>query len=423
MSEKPWFGDTPEGWETIPLYAIASERKAPNAGLRESNLLSLSYGNIIRKDINTSDGLLPASFETYQVVEANDVVLRMTDLQNDQRSLRTALARERGIITSAYLALSLRNVDPRFMAYQFRAIDLMKVFYSMGGGLRQSISYGDLKRLPILLPSPAEQRAIADYLDRETVQIDAFIAKNEELIALLTERRATLIDRCVFGLSEQDSPSLMRVPEFVEEHAALRDFVRRIPATWRVGRFKALLTRRDARNWDCNATMRSLKITGEVVTRSSQQNPDESSIPRYLLVEPNDLVVNPMWLVGGAIGVSTRSGAVSPDYRVFRPRTVLHPRFLHHLLRSRPYRAQYELLTRAETTFDRRVSQRDLDRLPIPVPPPDEQSRIARVIDGEVKRIDATIEVAVKGIELARERRAALVSAAVTGKIDVGVAA
>ncbi len=202
MTTSGWFGEVPEGWQAAPLFGIATERKIPNKGLRETNLLSLSYGRTVRKDIETNEGLLPASFETYQIVKPDDIVLRMTDLQNDQRSLRSALVGETGIITSAYLALALRNVDSRFMAYQFRAIDLMKVFYSMGGGLRQSIGFDDLKRLPVLTPPLEEQRAIADYLDRETAQIDAFIAKNEELITLLTERRAASIDNAFEGLIE-----------------------------------------------------------------------------------------------------------------------------------------------------------------------------------------------------------------------------
>ena len=203
MTTARWFGEIPEGWRVVPLYGVASERKVPNKGLRETNLLSLSYGRIVRKDIETNEGLLPASFETYQIVNSDDIVLRMTDLQNDQRSLRSALVEEAGIITSAYLALVLRDVDPRFMAYQFRAIDLMKVFYSMGGGLRQSIGFGDLKRLAVLTPPLEDQRAIADYLDRETAQIDAFIAKNEELIALLAERRtATITSVLTSGLEE-----------------------------------------------------------------------------------------------------------------------------------------------------------------------------------------------------------------------------
>jgi len=81
-------------------------------GLIEKNLLSLSYGRIVLKNITSSDGLLPESFETYQIVMPNDEVFRFTDLQNDKRSLRSALVQERGIITSAYTAFTPRSIDP-----------------------------------------------------------------------------------------------------------------------------------------------------------------------------------------------------------------------------------------------------------------------------------------------------------------------
>lgn len=317
------------------------------------------------------------------------------------------------------------ELDSRYLAWVLQSEDFREpgeAHMSGAGGLKRvPESYAARYRVPH--PRIDVQRAVADYLDRETAQIDAFIAKNEELITLLTERRATVIDLSVFGLRDAIERAERRIPDFVAEHAALRDFVARTPLEWSVARFKSVTRRRVGRNRDASATMRSLRTTGEVVRRTSHQNPDDSSIPRYILVEPDDLVINPMWLVGGAIGVSTRHGAVSPDYRVFRPRTALAPRYLHHLLRSRPYRAQYELLTRAETTFDRRVNQPDLDRLPIPIPPVDEQIRIAAVIDRELSKIDATIEVAKRSVALARERRSALISAAVTGKINVGVAA
>jgi len=95
-----WVGDVPSHWLRQPLFALVTERDESNEGMIENNLLSLSYGRIVRKDIDNNDGLLPASFETYQIVEPDDIVWRLTDLQNDQRSLRTAIVRERGSITS-----------------------------------------------------------------------------------------------------------------------------------------------------------------------------------------------------------------------------------------------------------------------------------------------------------------------------------
>jgi type I restriction enzyme S subunit len=110
--------------------------------MKESNLLSLSYGRIIRRDIGTTEGLLPESFESYQIVDPGNIVLRLTDLQNDKRSLRQGLVRERGIVTSAYDALEVtQQNNPRFWAYTLLALDTAKYYYSLGGGVRQSIKF------------------------------------------------------------------------------------------------------------------------------------------------------------------------------------------------------------------------------------------------------------------------------------------
>ena len=100
-----WVGQIPEDWEVQPLRMYYSRRVNKNKELKEQNLLSLSYGDVIRKNIETSEGLLPESFDGYNIIEAKDIVIRGTDLQNDHRSLRTGLATERGIITSAYITL------------------------------------------------------------------------------------------------------------------------------------------------------------------------------------------------------------------------------------------------------------------------------------------------------------------------------
>jgi type I restriction enzyme S subunit len=189
-------------------------------------------------------------------------------------------------------------------------------------------------------------------------------------------------------------------------------------------RFKGLFDRLDQRNTDLSYEMLSLRSTGEVVARAEmggRQEPDETNLPKYLVADVDDLVVNPMWLIGGGIGVSGRTGAVSPDYRVFRSRGSLFPRFIHYLLRSRPYLDQYLLYTRAQTTFDRRVQQPDLDNLPIPVPPLDEQRVIADYLDRETDRIDTLIEEQQRLIEMLRERRQAVVDASFSALGEPGV--
>lgn len=194
-----WIGQVPEHWEVKPFFALVTELKRKNTGLIETNILSLSYGNIIQKPKSRNMGLTPESYETYQIVEAGEIVFRFTDLQNDKRSLRSAQVTQRGIITSAYLAVKPHGIDSTYFAWLMRSYDLCKVFYAMGGGLRQSLKFEDVKRLPILIPSHEQQANIANAIDVETARIDTLVDKTEQSITLLKERRAAFITAAVTG--------------------------------------------------------------------------------------------------------------------------------------------------------------------------------------------------------------------------------
>jgi type I restriction enzyme S subunit len=195
-----WIGEVPEHWEVKRMNDIAVQQKRKNVGLIEKNLLSLSYGKIKRRDIDTSFGLLPESFETYQIVQSGNIILRLTDLQNDKKSLRVGLAIEKGIITSAYLCLEFsKKINPSFAYYLLFVYDISKVFYWFGGGLRQSMKFDDIKVFPFVVPPPDEQKAIADYLDTKTAQIDQVIQTINAQIEKLKELRKTLINDVVTG--------------------------------------------------------------------------------------------------------------------------------------------------------------------------------------------------------------------------------
>jgi type I restriction enzyme S subunit len=115
-----------------------------------------------------------------------------------------------------------------------------------------------------------------------------------------------------------------------------------------------------------------------------------------------------MWLIGGGIGVSSVYGAVSPDYRVYRFDKTVHPHYAHHLLRSLPYRDQYRLLVRAETTFDRRITADDFEAMPICVPPIAVQRCIADYLDRETARIVSLLERKKALLALLAARRASV---------------
>lgn len=196
----PWIGMIPEHWETRTLSQMARVHFISNKNVHHQNLLSLSYGKIVCKDINTTEGLLPASFDNYQIVEDGNIVLRLTDLQNDHKSLRVGLSTQEGIITSAYLAIeAFTGILPKYLYFLLHSIDVKKVFYSMGNGLRQSLNWTELRKLKCIVPPILEQQAIVDYIEAKLSKIDSCMADLQREIDYLKEFKQRLISDVVTG--------------------------------------------------------------------------------------------------------------------------------------------------------------------------------------------------------------------------------
>ena|SRR3974390_1389891 len=157
----PWLGQVPAHWDVRPAFGAFVPNQERNDGMKEKTVLSLSYGRIVIKPAEKLHGLVPESFETYQIVNPGDIVLRTTDLQNDHTSLRVGLVRDRGIITSAYLVLRAKaGVDPDF-GFRFLSVwDSTKAIYGYGSGLRQNLDFLHFKRMPVALPRPLSKRRL-----------------------------------------------------------------------------------------------------------------------------------------------------------------------------------------------------------------------------------------------------------------------
>jgi len=173
-------------WKKTTLGDVAKEYKVSNKFVRHQNLLSLSYGKIVKKDIESKKGLLPASFDTYQVIKNNIIVFRVTDLQNDKKSLRVGISTQEGIITPAYVCVECdeKKVSPAYLYTLLHYYDaITKVMYKMGDGLRQTLSYNDLKDLVIYIPSMDEQHCITEVIN----QIDTYIGIEDTLLTSLKQ--------------------------------------------------------------------------------------------------------------------------------------------------------------------------------------------------------------------------------------------
>lgn len=409
-----WIGTIPAHWTVQPFYSFVEEVDHPNTGMKERNLLSLSYGRLVRKDMDRLDGLTPASFEGYNVVEANDIVFRLTDLQNDQTSLRSARANERGIITSAYVTVRPR-ASSRFFEYLMRSYDIAKVFYGIGGGIRQSMKFSDLKRLPVVVPPDREMEEIASYLDRATSRIDALITKKARFIDLLREKRLSAIASAVTkGL---DAGAALTEANIVSHLS--------VPSHWQVVSFWTVVRQVSRSNLSAESLLSVYLDRGVIPYNEGGGlvHKPSDSLDEYQLVEPGNFVLNNQQAWRGSVGVSKHRGIVSPAYLVFELSSRLDPDFANYQFREQRFVDEMMLSSQGVGDIQRQVKWPLLRYAKVFLPPIEEQRAIVAYLNRATTRIDALIAKVERSIELLREHRTALIAAAVTGKINLRNAA
>jgi type I restriction enzyme, S subunit len=417
-SSVQWIGSVPAHWDVKPLFSVMYERKQKNIDNLEQNVLSLSYGRIIRRDVSKNFGLLPASFATYQVVQPGNLILRLTDLQNDKKSLRVGLVMEKGIITSAYACLAgYDDSHEIFGYYLLHAYDLMKVFYGEGAGVRQSMGFADLRRMPLLSPPLPEQRAIADFLDRKTAQIDVLIEKKQHQIELLQELRTATINQAVTKGLNPDAPMKDSGIEWLGE----------IPAHWEVSRLKFVGNALIGLTYSPEDIVDNGK--GTLVLRASNvQNGKiefsdnvfvKKEIPEHLIAQVGDILIcsrsGSRSLIGKNALIDNNSAGYSFGVFMTIFRSEIND-FVSYVLNSRIFKYQSGLFM---TSTINQLTLASLNNFAIPVPPRIEQTEIIEYLEFRIRKIDNLLDKAVQQISYLQEHRTALISAAVTGKIDV----
>lgn len=415
-----WVGDIPSTWQVKPTFALFDPHADKNIDGLETNVLSLSYGRIIQRDVDKNFGLLPESFNTYQIVNSGDIILRLTDLQNDKRSLRVGLAKQRGIITSAYLKLVAKSeLDPRFGYRLLHSYDTTKVFYGMGGGLRQSMKFEDFRRLPILLPSMQEQTQIANFLDHETAKIDTLIEKQQQLINLLKEKRQAVISHAVTKGLNPEAPMKDSGVEWLGE----------VPEHWVVTPYKYLTNEvtvgivvTPAKYYVDSGVkcLRSLNVAPNIVKDErwvyiSEESNKALSKSR---VSEGDIVVVRSGQTGTAAVIPKElDGSNCIDLVIVRRSEKICSTFACFQLNSDF--ARHQVVKGSEGAIQLHFNVEVAKALLVCLPPLAEQMEITAYLLETEQKFKELLNAAEMQISLLKERRTALISATVTGKIDV----
>ncbi|HIO30263.1 restriction endonuclease subunit S [Marinobacter salarius] len=302
--------------------------------------------------------------------------------------------------------------DEHFCKYALRENHFLWEVQSRSSGVSYpAINASDLANIKVSLPDLKTQRVIANYLDRETARIDALVAARRKMLDLLEEKRTALISRAV---TEGLTPDVPIKPSGLE-------WLGDIPVHWRTERAKNIFSVRDQRSEAGNEELLTVShITG--VTRRSEkdvymfQADDKTGYKRCY---PNDLVINTLWGWMGAMGISPHEGIVSPDYHVYISNGLLLPEFIELLCRSKPFIAEVSRWSKGVWSSRLRLYPENFFEMRLPIPPHQEQREIIATVGRNLSKTDEFAGLMKQSIFLAKERRAALISTAVTGQIPV----
>lgn len=417
-SSTPWLGMIPSHWEISKVkHIFYQKKKTSNPDL---NCGSISFGRVVYKN---NDRVPIETKATYQEILKGEFLVNPLNLNFDLKSLRTALSTIDVVVSTGYIILkSNENFNKRYLKWLLHQFDI-SFMKTLGSGVRQTLSYTDIKNSYFPnIPRP-EQDSIACFIDYKTEKIDHFIKKKKQLIKYLNEQKAAIINQSVTkGLNPNVPLKESGIP-----------WLGKIPAHWEVRKLRYV-----ANCFPSN------------VDKHSKEDEKEIRLCNYTDVYKNDFITNDMELMWATAKndqiekfalrkgdvIITKDSETADDIAnpalvaenlenvicgyhlsILRPYSTLKGEFLLRALQCKPINVQFELYSNGVTRVGLGVT--DMKKAEIPLPPIDEQIRISEFVQSELNTINKTVSTIKKEIELVEEYKTALIAEAVTGKIDV----
>jgi type I restriction enzyme S subunit len=430
-----WIGEIPGHWEVAPVYAryevalgkmLDAKRVTGQFSGRYLRNVDVQWDRVNTDDLPEMD-FAPSERERYGLRPGDLLVCEGGEVG------RTAIwSRADGdyFYQKAIHRVRPRSAHevPRFLYYLMRMLSERGVFAAgANANTIDHLTAVQLRHYRIPFASPLEQRAIAAFLDSETARIDALVAKKERLIELLQEKRTALITRAVTRGLDPNVPMKDSGVEWLGE----------IPAHWEGERLRHVI-RRIEQGWSPECENRDAGedewgvLKAGCVNRGTFVESEHKALPlglkpiRELEIRPGDLLMSRASgsrdLVGSVAFVSDCRARLLLCDKVFRlhvdPRSH-EKRLLAYALNSSVARAQIEIVLSGGSGLANNIAQEVVKDLVIAVPPLGEQRAIVAFVDRETAQLDALVAKVREAIERLKEFRTALISAAVTGKIDV----
>lgn len=391
-------GRCPIGWTETPFAAVVERRKRTDCAFLQPLSVYLGAGVVPRADRTDNHNRLGGNLDRYLLVEPGDVVFNK--LRTWQGGL--GVSRYRGVVSPAYFVCTpTGSVEPWFLHYLLRSSRYLAELARLSKFMPPSqfdISWDDLRRLPIRLPEQAMQQRIVDYLDTETARIDALIERKQRLSRLLEQRAAQEIDAAF--ASEGRSVRLARMASV--RTGVTIDAARVSAGTQQVPYLRV-----------ANVQHGRLDL-GEITQIALPSGPVE----RWLLRKGDVLMTE-----GGdqdKLGRGTVwEGEIDPcahQNHVFAVRcgAALDPYYLAYFLRTSDARSYFEMTAVRSTNLASTSASKAKDLL-VPEVSVEQQRSVVSELTSSQARLNSLVAVLLRQVELLKERRQALITAAVTG--------
>lgn len=421
-----WVGQIPFSWDVKPIRAKFREVTEKNKLGIEKNALKFTYGNIVKKDNfdAADDDYVANTILNYMVVNPGTIMLNGLNLNFDFVTQRVALVKERGIITSAYIAFAPildNDISAQFFTYLLKAYDSCKAFHNMGGGVRKILNFAELKKQYIVYPTLTEQKRIANFLDAKCEEIDALADDIQTQIETLEQYKRSIITEVVTkGLNQN-----------VQMKDSGIEYIGDIPSDWKIKRVKHIasslskgngITREDVKedgNIQCirygeiySKYENSFKECISYTNLESIESPKFATYGDILFAATGELIEE---IGKNIVYLGTSPCLVGGDIIMMRHNQ--NPSFLNYTLNSN-YAQMQKSRGKAKLKVVH-ISASDIGNIRLALPPIREQEAISNFLDIKCSEINEIVMKRKEQLEVLNEYKKSLIYEYVTGKKEV----
>lgn len=418
-----WIGEIPQKWNLRKIKNVArfingdrGENYPSGDDLVDEGVIFLSSYNIGNHYVETPED------KTKYITEERYNILGGAKIQKDDIvfCLRGSVGKcsinkvlEEGTIASSLVDIRSIDTNADYLLYYLQSplVETQTEIF-MNGTCAANLSAENVGNYYFIEPSAEEQVRIIDYLDSKCSQIDEIISKQEQIIEKLKDYKLSVItDAVTKGLDD------------VEMKDSGIDLCDKIPSHWNILQNRYLFSLRDEKNYKPLEEVNLLSLYTDlgVFPHGEQEERGNKAVKAegYKVVYEDDIIVNIILAWMGAIGRSSYYGVTSPAYDIYKPERGVCSRFYHYLYRTRAFSAECYKYGRGIMAMRWRTYSSEFKSIKVPVPPYDEQCKIADYLDEKCRLIEKTITDRQESIEKLKEYKKSLIYEVVTGKMEV----